>query len=558
MPLRASSVLLLAAILLSAAPRESAAAAPFRLGGDERLLVLAPHPDDETLGAGGLIQEALALDMPVRVCFFTMGDNDEIAYLFTRRHPDSTPGAARALGGHRQNEAAAAARQLGLPTNDVVYLGYPDYGTLAIWEKHWRTVPPFRSVLTRAAAVPYDRALTPGSAYAGEDILDDLEEVIRDFRPTHVLVSHPADHNVDHRALHLFARVALWNLAGDGIAPELLAYPAHFTQWPEPRRYHPMRPASPPHFLDGGAGWLEYVLAPFQVSNKFAAIRRHHSQYRYASNYLDSLIRKSEIFAPIPDLALPGGIGSAAIDEEDVSQFRPDGDLFGELSRLSEQWTAIAEQNAAETAALGGDDNDLLRCSVSGDGDSLALAFQFQNPLSPAAALTLHVFGYRADVPFGEMPKIYVKATPGRIAAVYDLKEKRPEDSVELVPGGGDQIALRVPYAFLGDPEKILFGARLSKGTLPVDWAAWRVIDLAGAPVPPPPPPTTGAEPPPPPPPPAGPAPAPVTAPPPPPAAEEPAATGPAAQKPAALVPRVNLPKKPIPARTEADEPVMW
>ncbi|MGD9781752.1 MAG: PIG-L deacetylase family protein [Kiritimatiellia bacterium] len=553
MPLRSIPVLLLAALLLSAAARESAAAAPFRLGGDERLLVLAPHPGDETLGAGGLIQEALALDVPVRVCFFTMGDNNEIAYLFTRKHPDSMPGAMRSLGDRRQNEAAAAARQLGLSTNDVVYLGYPDYGTLAIWETHWRTVPPFRSVLTRATAVPYDRALTPGSAHAGEDILDDLEEVIRDFNPTHVLVSHPADHNVDHRALHLFARVALWNLAADGIAPEILAYPVHFTQWPEPRRYHPMRPASPPHFLDAGTGWLEYVLAPFQVSNKFAAIRRHHSQYRYASNYIDSLIRKSEIFAPILDLALPGGAGTADIDEEDASQFRPDGDLFGELSRLSEQWTAIAEQNAAETAALGDDDNDLLLCSVSGDGVSLALSFQFQKPISPATALSIHVFGYRADVPFGEMPKICVAATPKKILAVRDLKKKLPEDFVELVPGGSDAIALRVPYALLGDPEKILFGARLSKGTLPVDWAAWRALDLAGAPWPPPPPAAPAVEPPPPP---AGPGPAPETAPPPP--VEEPPAERPAAQTPAPLVPRVNLPKKPIPERTEADEPVMW
>ena len=553
---RAIPVSLLAAILLSAAARESAAAAPFRLGGDERLLVLAPHPDDETLGAGGLIQEALALDVPVRVCFFTMGDNNEIAFLFTRKHPNSTPGAERSLGGHRQKEAAAAVRQLGLATNEVVYLGYPDYGTLTIWKNHWRTVPPFRSMLTRASAVPYDRALTPGSAHAGEDILDDLEDVVRDFRPTHVLAPHPADHNVDHRALYLFARVALWDLADEVGAPEILAYPVHFTQWPEPRRYHPLRPASPPHFLDAETGWMEYVLAPFQASNKFAAIRRHHSQYRNASAYLDSLIRKSELFESRPDLAFPGGVGSAEIDEDDVSQFRPDGDLFQELSSQSEQWTAIAEQNAAETAALDDHDNDFVRSSVSGDGAHLTLAFRFQKPVSPATALSLHVFGYSSGVPFGEMPKISVEATPEKIVAVHDLKKKLPGDSVELVPGDGDQIALRVPYGLLGDPEKILFGALLSKGTLPVDWAPWRVIDLAGATLPPPPPAPPAVEPPPPPP---LPGPAPEIAPPPPPPAEEPAAEPPPpAQKPGTLVPRVNLPKNPIPEHTEADEPVMW
>ena len=35
---------------------------PLLLGGEEdRLLVLAPHPDDEVIGAGGLIQEAVEL-----------------------------------------------------------------------------------------------------------------------------------------------------------------------------------------------------------------------------------------------------------------------------------------------------------------------------------------------------------------------------------------------------------------------------------------------------------------------------------------------------------------
>ena len=34
---------------------------PLLLGDDERLLVLAPHPDDEVLAAGGVIQEALDL-----------------------------------------------------------------------------------------------------------------------------------------------------------------------------------------------------------------------------------------------------------------------------------------------------------------------------------------------------------------------------------------------------------------------------------------------------------------------------------------------------------------
>ena len=40
----------------------------------ERLLVIAPHPDDETLGAGGLIQRVVSAHATVRVVLVTAGD----------------------------------------------------------------------------------------------------------------------------------------------------------------------------------------------------------------------------------------------------------------------------------------------------------------------------------------------------------------------------------------------------------------------------------------------------------------------------------------------------
>jgi LmbE family N-acetylglucosaminyl deacetylase len=544
--IRAGAALLLSLLAWPA----GAATQPLLLGEEDRILILAPHPNDETLATGGLIQEALALDLPVRVCIFTMGDNDEIAALFTRRHPVPMPGAPQSLGMRRQNEAIAAATQLGLSTNDLVFLGYPDSGTLDIWNHHWREVPPYRSPLTRANAVPYDRALTPGSAHAGEDILDDLEEVIFGFQPTLLVVPHSADHNVDHRALYLFARVALWHLEPHGIAPVLLPAPVHFTQWPEPRQYHPMRPATPPYFLDGGISWLEFSLAPFQVSNKFAALQRHHSQFRATSACLDSFVRKSELFGDFPDLRLPGGAGSIAIAEDDTSQFQPDADLFQQLSQQSDHWNAIADQSASETAALGGHGNDFTGRSVSGDGDRLTFSFQFSQPLAESLTLVVSLFGYRNDVPFGEMPKIVIELTPERIVAVKDIDSRRPEDSVELLPGGADSIAVRVPLAFLGDPGKILAGAKIFKKSLPVDGVPWRAIDLAPLLLAAPSAPATN-------PPPAS---APAVLPPanePPPLPGE--AVAPARPKVTeALVPRVDLPRNPIPEMTEANEPVRW
>jgi len=44
------------------------------LDGHQRLLVLAPHCDDETLSAGGLLQTALARGMQIRVVVATASD----------------------------------------------------------------------------------------------------------------------------------------------------------------------------------------------------------------------------------------------------------------------------------------------------------------------------------------------------------------------------------------------------------------------------------------------------------------------------------------------------
>ncbi len=550
------------ALLLSAAVFAAgsapAAMTPLRLGDGDRLLIVAPHPNDETLAAGGLIQEAAALELPVQICFFTMGDNHEIPYLFTRRHPDPLPGAARSMAPRRQIEAIASSTQLGLSTNQLVFLGYPDTGLMPIWQRHWRDTPPYRSPLTRANTVPHDRALTPGSAHAGEDILDDLLEVLRGFQPTRIVLPHPADHNADHRAVYLFVRTALWQLESEGVAsPGLLAAPVHFTQWPEPRRYQPLRHAAPPFFLRDNADWMEYSLAPFQVSNKLAAIRRHHSQFRPFPAYLESFVRKTELFASIPDLAFPGGTGDADLPEEDPSRFQPDETLFEELSRLAEPWSALAGQHAAETQALAGHENRFVRQTLDADGSSLTLAFEFDEPLSEDCRLAVYLFGLRPGTPFGEMPKIEITATPQTIIAVRDLAAKLPARSIELLPGTPPTIALRIPLDLLGSPARLLTGAELSKDTLPVDWLPWRALDLTGplaaAPVPVA---GSGAD---------RPAPSRPESPP-----EAPAPASPEKPKPAAapadqpaspspprLVPRVRLPK-PAPQPTEADEPVFW
>src|SRR5947209_5243916 len=46
---------------------------------NQRLLVFAPHPDDETLGAAGLMREARLRHDPVRVVILTNGDGFRVS-----------------------------------------------------------------------------------------------------------------------------------------------------------------------------------------------------------------------------------------------------------------------------------------------------------------------------------------------------------------------------------------------------------------------------------------------------------------------------------------------
>lgn len=86
-------------------------------------LIVAPHPDDETLGCGGLIARQAAMERRVHVVFLTDGEASH------RSHPRQD---AAALGAQRQAEALAALARLGVrnPRSAATFLGAPD-GRLA-------------------------------------------------------------------------------------------------------------------------------------------------------------------------------------------------------------------------------------------------------------------------------------------------------------------------------------------------------------------------------------------------------------------------------------------
>ncbi len=80
-------------------------------------LILAPHPDDESLGCGGLIASCVAAGRPPLVVVLTDGAGS---------HPHSVAYPPDRLRAIRAEEVRTAARHLGLPSGRVLLLNQPD------------------------------------------------------------------------------------------------------------------------------------------------------------------------------------------------------------------------------------------------------------------------------------------------------------------------------------------------------------------------------------------------------------------------------------------------
>jgi LmbE family N-acetylglucosaminyl deacetylase len=86
---------------------------------EKPMLVVAPHPDDETLGAGGLIAFQAARGVPITVAAVTDGE---------RAYPDEI-----GLAELRRQEQRKALARLGVPGESIVRLALPD-GNVAAFE----------------------------------------------------------------------------------------------------------------------------------------------------------------------------------------------------------------------------------------------------------------------------------------------------------------------------------------------------------------------------------------------------------------------------------------
>ena len=159
----------------------------------DRILIVAPHPDDESIATGGLIQIARSAGAPVRVIVLTDGDNNPWPqrWIEKRWHIDAS--ARLRWGARRRAEACAALRTIGLAEQDTAFLGLPDLGLTDLLMRN------------------------------NQKIIHALRAQIDEFRPTMLVMPAVSDRHPDHSAAHILVRTALVQLP----APRLYTFAVH-------------------------------------------------------------------------------------------------------------------------------------------------------------------------------------------------------------------------------------------------------------------------------------------------------------------------------------------
>lgn len=317
---------------------------PLSLASTRRLLVISPHTDDETLGAGGTILAAVRQGIDVRVVIATNGDGYLFATMEEFRRVFPRAADFIRMGQVRQKESLAALASLGVPADHVYFLSYPDRGLQALWNHNWLASDPYRSVYTGTSRSPYPLTYDPRAVYAGEDLLGDLRSILRSYRPDLIIYPHPDDVHPDHWAVSAFTRLAISLEGHDDPAyrPQAIAYLVHRSDFPAPKELLPDATLLPPLALYRiSPDWIRFDLSRDDAMRKWKALQQYRSQMSFLRELFQGMVRRNELFQQVDPVPLPT---IASGDATDPTTWRnPSGEHIPPLQRDPSQDVAYRD-----------------------------------------------------------------------------------------------------------------------------------------------------------------------------------------------------------------------
>ena len=210
----------------------------------QKVLVYSPHPDDESIAAGGYIAESAERGASVKIVLVTDGNK-------------------HGLRDKRYVEFKKATGILGISEQDLTFLNYPD-GSLNKVDQ--------------------------------EQLLSDLKKQIDDFKPDIVVYPNPSDKHPDHALVGKDTKRILEN---DALITGY-QYLVHYPNFPQPRMYKKdlyLLPAQNAVRFD--KEWKRLILSSDAEDKKEQAIYSYKTQIRVPvlRSLMLSSIRKNELFS---------------------------------------------------------------------------------------------------------------------------------------------------------------------------------------------------------------------------------------------------------------------
>jgi len=217
-------------------------------GPGQLVLVFSPHPDDETIGAGGYIAASVMEGATVKIVLVTDGSKGPL------NNPNT-----------RYLEFKKATANLGVPENDLIFLGLPD-GNLQ----------------------KLDCKL----------LSETLREQIVRYNPDFIIYPDARDDHSDHSTIGAIIQQILEE---DPLYRIAYSYLVHYQMfYPQPRGYNPELYLLPPiGLIDFNNPWQRFMLSEEIQNIKQESIYAYKSQLRnpVLRSLLLSSIRKNEIFS---------------------------------------------------------------------------------------------------------------------------------------------------------------------------------------------------------------------------------------------------------------------
>ena len=209
----------------------------------DKVLIFAPHPDDETLGTCGFMQKANIVGAKTAVVVVTDGN---------KRGKESI----------RKEEVIRAVDLCSKNEEQIYYLNFPD-----------------------------------GKLQNNQDLRDKIKNTFDDFKPTIVLTTDPSDTHSDHAATGNAIDEVISKLSNK---PIVYDYLIHYHRYPRPEGLKTNDPLLPPATLvDGRHLWYKLTLTKEEENKKQEAVMSFDSQLGtpLLKGLMLSFIRTNEIYS---------------------------------------------------------------------------------------------------------------------------------------------------------------------------------------------------------------------------------------------------------------------